>query len=465
MSLTDITAGYPDNSAPIAGGGAPGDGVAPPRFSSKRAYAGTFTATFAICCAGVLTGVLAARLLGPTGRGELAVIIFLPVLLVPLAEFELPRSIAYSVSKREQAHGELVATSFWLAVVLGCIQAILLVFALPFFLPAGKFYLLSTARWFVLYLPAIYITLFLTGIDQGVGRFGRFGIFQALPGILYLVAVLVACVIGAISPVGFALAMLCGAVATAILRIAVDWKAILHSRPRWRTASSLLGRGFSFYIPAVAGFALMRADTFLVVQLTTTEAIGLYAIAQAIAMGQIGAVNPFVQVVFAAVAGETDQQRALQTLAHHFRLAQWAVLSVGLVAVGLTPWAIPLLFGAKFSAATTTAYLLIAASVPWGMSQVLEQGLRAASHPRPGIVSNLLGLGVLFALGIPACVRFGIVGLAASLTAAQFINLAALIAFCVVLLKMPLSSLWAFRSAAVRELAISARPFLNRVRS
>ena len=230
-------------------------------------------------------------------------------------------------------------------------------------------------------LAAAYITLFLTGIDQGKGRFGRFGIFQALPGILYLVAVLVACVIGAISPSAFALAMLCGAMATAILRIAVDWKAILHSRPSWHTASGLLGRGISFYIPAVAGLALMRADIFLLVRLTTTEAIGLYAVAQAIAMGQIGAVNPFVQVVFAAVAGETDQQQALQTLAHHFRLAQWAVLSVGLVAVGLTPWAIPLLFGAKVSAATTTAYLLIAASVPWGMSQVLEQGLRAASHP------------------------------------------------------------------------------------
>jgi O-antigen/teichoic acid export membrane protein len=404
-------------------------------------------------------------LLGPTGRGELAVIIFLPVLLIPLAEFELPRSIAYTVSKQEQAPGELAATSFWLAIVLGGVQAILLVFALPLFLPAGKLYLLSTARWFVLYLPAVYITLFLTGIDQGTGRFGRFGIFQALPGILYLVAVLVACIIGAISPSAFALAMLCGAVATAILRIAVDRKAILHSRPCWRTASSLLGRGISFYIPAVAGFALMRADTFLLVRLTATEAIGLYAVAQAMAMGQIGAVNPFVQVVFAAVARETEQQQALQTLAHHFRLAQLAVLSVGLVAACLTPWAIPLLFGAKFSAATTTAYLLIAASVPWGMSQVLEQGLRAASHPRPGIVSNLLGLGVLFGLGIPACVRFGIIGMAASLAAAEFINLAALIAFCVALLKMPPRLLWALKPATLRELTISARPLLNRVLS
>ena len=245
-SLTDITAGYPHNCKPIAVGAAAGPAVALPRFSTQRAYVETFVSTVAILCAGVLTGVLAARLLGPTGRGELAVIIFLPVLLIPLAEFELPRSIAYAVSKQEQASEVLAATSFWLAIALGGVQAILLVFALPLVLPAGKLYLLSTARWFVLYLPAAYITLFLTGIDQGAGRFARFGIFQALPGILYLVAVLVACIIGAISPSAFALAMLCGAVATAILRVAMNRKAILHSRPCWRTASSLLRRGISF---------------------------------------------------------------------------------------------------------------------------------------------------------------------------------------------------------------------------
>jgi O-antigen/teichoic acid export membrane protein len=416
----------------------------------------------AIRLAGVLTGVLAARLLGPTGRGELAVTIFLPVLLIPLAEFELPRSIAYIVSKGEQAPGELVATSFWLAIALGGVQTILLVFALPHFLPAGKLYLLSTARWFVLYLPAVYITLFLGGVDQGTGRFGRFGIFQALPGILYLVSVLFACLIGVISPSAFALGMLCAAVATAVLRTAMDRQAILHSRPRWRIASSLLRRGITFYIPAVAGFALMRADVFLLVRLTSTEAIGMYAVAQAIAIGQIGAIGPFVQVGFAAVAREVEQQQALQTLARHFRLAQFVAISVGLVTAGLTPWAIPFLFGTKFSEATTTTYMLITASVFWGLSQVLEQGLRAASHTRPGIVSNLLGLVVLFGLGIPSCVRFGISGMAASLAVAEFANLAALVAFYVVMLKMPLRLLWAFEPGTLRELAISARSIVDK---
>jgi O-antigen/teichoic acid export membrane protein len=426
-------------------------------FSTRRAYAATFAATVATRCVGMITGVLSARLLGPTGRGELAVIIFLPVLLLPIVEIELPRSIAYTISKREEPLGELVATSFWLAIVLGAVQVIVLMTTLRFFLSADKLYLLGAARWFAAYLPAANIALFLTGTDLGKGAMGRFALFQTLPGGIYLVSVLFAWWMGAISPAGFAFGVLLGMAITAAVRVILDWRAIVYSRPRWSVGWNLLKRGMTFYVPAVAGFMLIRSDTFLLVRMTTAEAIGLYAVAQAIATGQIGAVLPFVQVGFAAVAREMEHEKALQTLAHHFRLAQFAVAGIGLAAAALTPWAIPLLFGTKFSQAMTATYLLIVASIFWGLGQVLEQGLRAANHPRTGITSNLAGLAVLLALGIPACLRFGINGMAASLAIAQCVNLATLVALCVVKLKMPLRFFWAFEPRTVRELETTIR--------
>src|ERR1039458_2754511 len=89
-----------------------------PRFSVRRAYAQTFTASAAARCLGVVSGVLTARLLGPTGRGELAVIISLPMLLVPIGQVELPRSLAYEVSRVDEIPRAVIATSFWLAVGL-----------------------------------------------------------------------------------------------------------------------------------------------------------------------------------------------------------------------------------------------------------------------------------------------------------------------------------------------------------
>ncbi|MGB2676262.1 MAG: lipopolysaccharide biosynthesis protein [Candidatus Acidiferrum sp.] len=425
---------------------------APARFSNRRAYAQTFAATAAIRCLGVVSGVMAARLLGPTGRGELAVIIFLPMLLVPFGELELPRSLAYEVSRVDKIPRAVIATSFWLAVGLGVLQALLLAVLLPLYLPADKLHLLGDSRWFMAYLPATLITTTLLGCDQGRGRFGRFSVVLALPGALYTVAILAAWGSGRVSPGAFAGGLLAATLLVTGVRTQMDWGAISPRLADWTTARRLLKRGLSFYLPTVASIALYRADMFILVRLAPSEAIGLYAVAQAIALGQIGAVHPFVQVGFSAVAGETDPGRALQTLGRHFRLAQLAVMSTGLLAAAVTPWLIRLMFGVQFTGAVTTAYLLIGATVLWGMEQVLEQGLRAAGHPRPGIVSNLLGLALLVGLGIPACLHYGIAGLASAAMVAQLLNLVILIGFCVVRLKMSAKDFWAFDANAIREL-------------
>lgn len=436
---------------------------APARFSNRRAYAQTFAATAAIRCMGVVSGVLAARLLGPAGRGEMAVIIFLPMLLVPLGELELPRSLAYEVSRVEKIPRGVMATSFWLAAGLGLVQAALLAGLLPWYLPADKLHLLGDSRWFMVYLPATLITTTLLGSDQGRGRFGRFSVMLALPGVLYTVAILAAWGSGRVSPGAFSGGLLAATLLVTGVRTQMDWGAISPRLADWTTAQRLLKRGLSFYLPTVASIALFRADMFILVRLAPSEAIGLYAVAQAMAVGQIGTISPFVQVGFSAVAGETDPGKALQTLGRHFRLAQLAVISTGLLAAAVTPWLIRLMFGAQFTGAVTTAYLLIGATVVWGMEQVLEQGLRAADHPRPGIVSNLLGLALLIGLGIPACLHYGIAGLASATMVAQLLNLVALIGFCVVGLKMSAKDFWAFDASAFREIGAAVRSSVKRV--
>jgi O-antigen/teichoic acid export membrane protein len=437
----------------------------PIRFSSKRAYAQTFAATVAVRCFGVVSGVLAARLLGPTGRGELAVVIFLPMVLISVGEIELPRSLAYEVSQQSEVSPQVVASGFWLAVVLGCIQSVILAVALPIYLPADKLHLLFASRWFMAYLPAAYITFALMGIDQGRGRFGRFSFFLTLPTVLYVAAILIAWGAGRISPTTFAVGVLAGAVLTAVVRIALDWNVLRRTMPDWTTTRRLLKRGFAYYLPAIASFLLSRCDMFLIVRLLPAEAIGLYAVAQAISMGQIGAVTPFVQVGFAAVAGQADPEEALKTLARHFRFAALAATVVGLAAAVATPWGIRLFFGTRFIGATKATFLLIAAAAFWGMAQVLDQGLRAASHPRPGIFSNLLGAVFVFALGIPACLHFGINGMAASLVIAQFINLMILIGYCVAYLKMPARLFWAFDGSTLSNLTLSVRKLTGGLRS
>ena len=434
------------------------------QFSGKRAYSQTFAATIGVRIFGALSGVLAARLLGKAGRGELAVIVFMPMMLISLGELEFSRSLIVESGKSDKVSPELVSTAFWVALTLGCFEMALLAVALPFFLPADKLSLLTSARLFGLYLPATFITVALTGIDQGRGRFGRFSVFQVIPGALYLLAIL--CVIwptGRISPGTFALASLTAVICTAVLRTVQDWKPIMGSRPNLTLAFRLLRRGFSFYIPTLAGLALLRADMFLLVRLAPAAAIGAYAVAQAVSSGQVGVINPFVQVGFADVAQQTDSDHALRAVARHFRLAQVASISMGILAIAVTPWGIRLFFGAEFVSATTATYFLIGAAAFWGMGETLEQGLRAASHPRLGIISNLLGLAILLGLGVPAYQSFGIAGVATAVCMGQAASLAALIGFCVFVLNMKLKLFWAFDASTFHELKGVAVSLLKRL--
>jgi O-antigen/teichoic acid export membrane protein len=422
------------------------------RFSNLRAYVQTFAATAVITLMGVVSGILAARLLGPQGRGELAVIILLPMLLTTIGGLELPRSLAFEISRAKGSAHTLVATGFWLAISLGTLQALILLVVLPWYLPSDKAPLIGASCWFVLYLPAACVSTTLMGSDQGRGRFGKFSLFLALPGILYVLAIMALWEARKVTPVVFAYGVLASGILTAAIRVAIDGKVLVRNMPDWAIAKRLLTRGLKYYVPAIAGFLFSRADMFLVVRLLPAEAIGLYAVAQAIAVGQLVTVSPFVHVSFAAVAAEHELQKIRETIVHHFRLSQMVAIAMGCALAATASWGIRLFFGAGFMGATNASLLLIAATALWAMAQVLDQSFRAASHPRPGIASNSVGLAIVFAVGIPGCLRYGVNGMAGAVLIGQIANLAILIGYGVIGLGIDIRRFWALDAATFREI-------------
>jgi O-antigen/teichoic acid export membrane protein len=436
----------------------------PTRFSNKRAYAQTFAATAVITGMGIASGILAARLLGPTGRGELAVIVFLPMLLSTVGVLEIPRSVAFEVGRSSELEPVVLVTSFWLAIGLGLLQGALFLALLPVYLSPDKLQLFSASRWFLLYLPAVFVTTTLMGSDQGRGRFGRFSILLALPGTLYVGAILLAWTIGRMTPAAFAFGVLASMFITGIFRAAMSLETLSTTKPSWGIAKRLFNRGFTYYLPAVAGLLLLRCDMFLAVRFLSVATIGLYAVAQAIAMGQLATVSPFVHVSFAAVAAEHERSAVRRTILHHFRLAQLVIVTLGAITATAAPLVIRCFFGSRFLGATSATLLLIAATATSGMAQVLDQCMRAASFARPGIVSNTVGIVAVFLFGIPACWRYGINGIAASVLTAQITNLAILIGFCSRTFDIRLRTFWAFDSRTFRLLLSFLQTFKKRIR-
>jgi Na+-driven multidrug efflux pump len=74
----------------------------------------------------------------------------------------------------------------------------------------------------------------------------------------------------------------------------------------------------------------------------------------------------------------------------------------------------------------------------------------------------LLGLALLIGMGIPACLHYGIAGLAAAAMVAQLLNFVVLIGFCVVGLKMSAKDFWAFDASSFNELGSVVRSLIRR---
>ena len=92
----------------------------------------TFVATILIQAAGMLTGILLARFLGPEKRGELAAIQLWGSFFATLALVGLPESVIFFGAKEKEKIGQFWSTGVFAALVLGSPIILLGYFILPF---------------------------------------------------------------------------------------------------------------------------------------------------------------------------------------------------------------------------------------------------------------------------------------------------------------------------------------------
>src|SRR5438128_20610 len=93
------------------------------RFGSLLAL--TMLTNLSIAGLSVVSGVIAARLLGPTGRGELAAIQTWPTLLATLSMHGIADALAYFSAREPDRAGRWLATALVLAVT-ACLPAFLI---------------------------------------------------------------------------------------------------------------------------------------------------------------------------------------------------------------------------------------------------------------------------------------------------------------------------------------------------
>jgi O-antigen/teichoic acid export membrane protein len=356
----------------------PARAIGPRQFD--KAFVQTFTANSLGLVLGTVTGILAARILGPLGRGELATIFYYPTILAHFGMLGIPEATAFEVSRRREDEGQLLRAGFSLAVILAIPQVILGIMFVQFVLPGDKAHLLGTIQLFMIFPLPAYCIWVLLGVDQGSFRFARFSILGLMPITIYTAVMIAFWLMGIADAVTFTIANLNAYVLALLIRLKLSYRVLTAALPIWADIKCLFFRGLSLHLAQLGLIGQNGTDMLVLVSLLPSDQVGLYAAALSLAWGQVASANAFSQVGFVKVAGEANKAVAKTNLLSQFHIAQVASLVLVGIFLLVTPYVMLYAFGPAFMPAVPTAYWLIVALCISGLTRLLDTGFRALNR-------------------------------------------------------------------------------------
>ena len=98
-------------------------------------YFSSTTTTFICLVISVVSGVIAARLLGPGGRGELVVIQYYPTIMGAIFCLAIPQALTYFIVREPEHQSQTITAGIHLSLLLGIAGALFFALVAPLGLP------------------------------------------------------------------------------------------------------------------------------------------------------------------------------------------------------------------------------------------------------------------------------------------------------------------------------------------
>jgi antigen flippase len=360
---------------------------------------------------GAVAGVLAARLLGPEGRGALALAIAVAGIMTVIVGLGLQQAFAYLVAARREAAGMAVGLAVWSAALVGGPSVALGWLLVLAFIEDET--VLTVVSIGFLAVPGSVIAVNTAGILQGLRLGRRFNASRLVHPTAYCAGVVGAALFASsVTP----------AVLTSVYAVAATIGAVCAYRllppplrrlplPSRRFTSAALRYGAS----AGIGAAALAASTHLAVPFlgalaglreTGFYAVGLsYAIPVTLFASAI-AIHTLPDVAAAELRARSGLVRQRLTITFG------TLVPIAVAAMLAAPLLVPAVFGENFRPAVAAAQILVLAQSFRAVAYVLADIGRGLGRPGVPSIAEVAGIVVTIAL-LPVVVpRFGSEGAA-----------------------------------------------------
>jgi O-antigen/teichoic acid export membrane protein len=389
------------------------DAELPARNSADPALRGTVATNSALAALAVVTGVIAPRLLGPSGEGELTAIQTWPLLLGTLAMLGLDSALVYFIAREPENGKQLTATAMLIGFVSSMLVGAIAWFALPFLLSAQQPDVISAARVFLLVGVVFAVTGIPHGSLRGAHSFTAWNLFRVAPGLAWLCILCASWILKNAHPVPLSRWYL-GAVLCCGLPFLIVVNCRLQGRPRpdRQLARKMLRFGLPSAVTSLPQTVNLRFDQLLIIAFLPARSLGFYVVAVAWSGGVAPLLSAIGSVLFPKVSAERDTCRRGELLVTALQGGTIVAAVMSLPFILLAPVALPLVFGARFAPSIPSALVLVPAGAILAWAGIAEEGLRGLGHPTVVLVAESAAAVVTIA-SLPVLLHFfGILGAA-----------------------------------------------------
>ena len=424
---------------------------------------------------GLALSIVLARTLQPTGRGQYAIIMLVPALLVQFVDPCFSNSIIFFNGQKKFTAMQLAAAGVRLALVAGGVAFLMSLVAIS--VPPVSGWLgpslgrggANLALASVITVSFVLTTQYCGTILLGANRVIEFNMTRLVAPTVQLVLVVSIALSGRFNLGSAVYAYVGAAVAGGFFAV---WAAtrIVGSRPREllltldrRVLKETIPFGLRGYAARFCAFGALRLDAFLIAALMSSADVGIYMVGVALAERISMIPEAIATALLPRVASLGADATSMTTMATRNTL-----FSVGLTSAFLALIARPLvvtLYGVSYGGAALALVALLPGIAALSISGVVSSYITGKGHPEYGILPALLSLIVNVGANLYLIPRLGILGAALASTLSYTMAGGCFVAIFMRMSGATLSDLLFLRRSDLLIYVGFARSFLRRVRN
>jgi O-antigen/teichoic acid export membrane protein len=382
----------------------------------------SFVATGLIQATNIATGLLAARILLPEGRGELAEIMLWAGLIVELGILGLSDALLYRAATNSASPQKLFAAATVLTLILSAILIVAGFVVEPLVIHDSPATLDLALIYLVAFVPIYLSSLFVTTIFQGQLDIVTWNLLRGTVALGYLLLIGVVYVTGHATVAGFAAANLMGMLLSCILGVFLlarrGWIGLRIDAP---TLRGLVVYGAKVHVGEMMNSARQKIDQALVALWLPHAELGMYVVALTIANGPLILAQTLGNLAFPKISNQTELGGKTVVFGRYLRFTLAVTVACTAILLPLNPYLVPLLFGQPFAPAATVANIMLLGLPAAGAKILFMNALKAWDKALAIGHAEAVGLAAAAASLVVLLPTLGIVGAAWSLVVANLV--------------------------------------------